>query len=97
LTQDAKAMQQFLLGAADPVKSYNNALQTGRVIDCLFYIDSTNAYKILARSKANFLNTYLRSKTWLQADHHLSGKMFKGLDYQNWKQGCDFDPDVMPN
>jgi len=47
--------------------------------------------------KAIFLNTYARSKAWLQADHHLSGTMTKGLSYENRKQGCNFDPDSMLN
>jgi hypothetical protein len=97
LTQNAKAMQQFLFNAPDSVKSYSNALQTGRVIDCLAYIRSDDFDVLLSKQKAIFLNTNLRSKTWLQANRHLSGKMFKGLDYQNWKQGCDFNPDTMPN
>lgn len=96
LRQDAIAMQQLLLDAADPIKSYNNALQEGKAIDCLSYIRD-DSYVLMDELKAIVLNTYLRSKAWLQADKHLSGHMSKGLDYKDWKLGCNFDPDAMPD
>ena len=97
MTQDVKAMQQFLIDAADPAKSLSNALQMDRAGDCLAYVQPEQFYDIAMEHKAIFLNTYARSKAWLQADHHLSGTMTTGLKYENWKQGCVFDPDAMPN
>ncbi len=96
LSQGTIVMQQILLDAADPIKSYNNALESGNAVDCLNYVRADSA-RVGAEIEAVFLNTYLRSKAWLQADAHLSGHMFKGLGYKNWKQGCNFDPDTMPN
>ncbi len=95
LTQDTKAMQQILIDSADPVKSYKDALQDNRAMECLSYIRPGDFYHVLAEHKAILLNTEMRSRAWLQADHNLSGKFFGLLP--DPKQGCDFDPDAMPN
>ena len=95
LTQRTKMMQQFLLDAANPVKSLSNAVQMGRDRSCLAYVQRKDFYNIGMEQKAIFLNTYTRSKAWLQAGRHLSGNMFTSLADE--KLGCDFNPDVMPN
>jgi len=95
LIQDTKAMQRILLDAADPVKSYNDALEDNRAIQCMSFIRPDDFYRILKEHKAIFLNTHLRSRAWFQADHNLSGKFFTLLPYD--VQGCDFDPYMMPN
>jgi len=95
LKQLALTQQQFVLDSVDPVKSLNNAVQRGKAIDCLFYISPSDAPTIINEFKAITLNTYTRSKAYLQADHHLSGNVFSSdLD---WKQSCNFDPDALPN
>lgn len=88
-------MSRIILDAADPVKSYNDALEDNRAIQCLSYIRPDDFYRILAEHKAIFLNTRLRSQAWLQANHNLNGKFFGLLS--NPRQGCDFNPDAMPN
>ena len=95
LVQEVKLDQQFLLNAVDPNISLNIAKQMMRSEACLAYVQRQNFYDISRAFQAAFLNTYIRSKTWLQADRHLSGTMFKGLADE--KLGCDFNPDVMPN
>jgi len=95
LTQRTKTMQQFLLDAADPVKSLNHAVQMGKAAECLAYIRPDDFDRISGELKAIFLNTYVRSKAWLQADRHLSGSFFSLLP--DPKQGCLFNPDTMPN
>jgi len=96
LTQYAKAMQNFLLDENDPVIIFNNALQMNRSMYCIVYVDSSvNSIELMSEFHDRFLNTYERSKTWLQADRHLSGKFFSVP--KNKKSGCDFDPDAMPN
>jgi len=97
LTQKAKTMQQFLLDAVDPIKSLSAAVQMGKDRSCLSYILGERFYRVSKGLKATTLDTYLRSKTWLQADKHLSGTMFKALPYNQRKQGCNFNPDVMSN
>ena len=95
LTQDAKAMQQFLLDAANSAKSLNNALLMSGSISCLTYVQQKNFYGIATEHKAKMLNTYERSKAWIQADGHLSGHMF--ADIADEKSSCDFNPDLMAN
>jgi len=95
LTQIIKARQRTLLDAADPVKSHQNAIDRNRRTDCLSYVRPDDFYNHMSESKAIMLNTYLRSKTWVQADRHLSGHMFSILD--DPKEGCNFDPDAMAN
>jgi hypothetical protein len=102
LTQKAKVMQVILLNAADAVNARGRALESDRASDCISYvreqllgIGGSDAYNIKGELRAVYLNTYIRSKAWLQYDAHLSG-MFFTLP-PDMKQGCDFDPDVMPN
>lgn len=97
LMQRAKTMQQFLLDAADPVKSLANARRKVRDTDCLEYVQPNNYYEIGMEMRVVFLNTDMRSKAWLQADRHLSGHGFTGLRNAYLKQGCKFNPDAMPN
>lgn len=66
-----------------------------RLEACLAYVQRQNFYDISRVFQAVFLNTYVRSKAWLQADRHLSGMIFKSLADE--KLGCDFNPDEMPN
>jgi len=97
LSQSTKTMQQFLLNAADPIVSYKTAGRMSKDIRCLGYILPAEFATVDSEHEAVFLNTHQRSKAWLQADKHLSGHMFRGLPFRNWKQGCNFDPDAMPN
>ncbi len=97
LSQSTKTMQQYLLNAADPIATYENAKRMDDDLSCFGYILSSELSTVSSEHQAIFLNTYQRSKVWLQADKHLSGHKFKGLDFKNWKQGCNFDPDTMPN
>jgi hypothetical protein len=95
LRQLTVAQQRFILDAADPAKSLSNAIERGKAMDCLFYVDSSIAYSVVQEFKAATLNTYIRSKAYLQADHHLSGHVFSPSE--SFRQGCSFNPDVMPN
>ena len=95
LRQKIIVMQQFLLDAADSVNSYNNFLNLQKANACLAYVRPSDYYDIAIEIKAQTLNTYTRSSEWIKASHHLSGKVFDSLTDR--KQGCIFDPDVMPN
>lgn len=96
LTQAALTMQTFLMSANSPVAAYNSAIKMGKDYECFAYI-SPNSYKINSELKAIFLNTYLRSQSWVQADQTLSGKTFYSTPFNQWKQNCNFNPDVMLN
>jgi len=96
LTQGSKAMQDFLLEGNAPTKAFEHALQIDRAKFCAIYIAPvSDTLDLFSELKAKMLNTRLRSKAWLQADHHLSGKFFSVPD--NMKSGCNFNLDAMPN
>lgn len=97
VTQLTKTMQRFLLDAADPIKSLANGRRRVIDTDCLEYVQPNNYYDIGMELRAIFLNSDTRSKAWLQADVHLSGHVFTGLSDAYLKQGCNFNPDVLPN
>lgn len=95
LRQLAQDYQRFILGAASPTQIYDAARLMDNTQACLEYIG--DGYSFGGLLKAQMLNTYARSKVFLQADRYLSGRMYKGLPYNQWKQGCKFNPDAMPN
>jgi len=102
LKQMAKAKQLVLLNAADQVNARANALVGDKAAYCLSYvreqvlgISGSDAYDIKAEMRAIYLNTYARSKAWLQHDSYLSGMFFAVPP--NLKQGCSFNPDMMLN
>jgi len=95
LRQLAQDYQRFILGAANPTQIYDAARLMDNTQSCLEYIG--DGYTLGGLLKAQMLNTHARSKAFLQANRHLSGRMYKGLPYNQWKQGCNFNPDAMPN
>jgi len=99
LRQLAQDYQRFILGAANSTQIYAAASSMSRAHSCLGYVLPVGQFitTVGGSLKAQMLNTYARSKAFLQADRHLSGRMYKGLPYNQRKQGCNFNPDVMPN
>jgi hypothetical protein len=102
LTQIAKAKQMILLNAANATKARANALVADNAAYCLTYVREqilglagSDAYNIKGELRAIYLNTYIRTKAWLQYDSHLGGMFF--TIPQDLKQGCAFNPDTMPN
>jgi len=95
LTQSTKTVQEILLNAAAPVKSLSNVKQMIIDTDCLEFVSPDTYYEKAVELKAIFLNNYVRSKAWLQANTHLSGNIFTSLSDNNLKQGCKFNPDTM--
>ena len=94
LTQIAKVNQRYILNASDPVLSKAIAREVIASIDCLVYVSPVSFNDISIELESIFFNTYERSKARAQADHHSSGTVFGSGDP---KQGCDFDPDLLPN
>lgn len=99
LRQLAQDYQRFILNAASPTQIYDAARLMGKTSSCLSYILPVGQFisTVAGNLRGKMLNTYARSKAFLQADGHLSGRMYKGLSYENRKQGCSFNPDAMPN
>jgi hypothetical protein len=94
-------MQVILLNATDATNARARALESGRASDCISYIQRQlgisggDTYRLKREMEAVYLNTYARSKAWLQHDAHLSGMFFSvPID----KSGsCNFDPALMAN
>jgi len=97
LTQRTKTMQLVLLDASSSVQSLKHAKELIRDTDCLEFVSPNTYYEEAIELKAILLNNYVRSKAWLQANAHLSGNVFTSLSDNNLKQGCNFNPAMMPN
>jgi len=97
LIQRAKTMQEILLNAEDAVRSVSNVKQMIRDTDCLEFVSPNAYYEGAIGLKAMLLNNRVRSMVWLQANTHLSGNVFTSLGDNDLRQGCNFDPDAMPN
>ncbi|MDQ6980583.1 MAG: HYR domain-containing protein, partial [Ghiorsea sp.] len=102
LMQMAKAKQIILMGAANAANARINADIADNAAYCLTYVREqilglagSDAYNIKGELRAVYLNTLLRTKAWLQHDSHLGGMFFTVP--ADLKQGCAFNPDVMPN
>jgi len=95
LKQSAIAEQLYLLDSANPKLTYAHAIEVDRASECLAYVQPINFYQISREMDAVFYNTSLRSRVLFQADHLMSGKFFNGLP--DPKQGCNFEPDLLPN
>jgi hypothetical protein len=102
LSQIAKAKQVILMNAADAINARAYALEEDRASDCLTYVRTqikgvgkNDDYDIGSEIQARYLNTYLRTKTYLQYDSHLGGMTFTLPD--DYSTGCNFNPNVMPN
>jgi len=95
LRQLSQDYQRFILDAANAVLIYEAARLMDRTQSCLIYVSNNPTARVGLKSQ--MLNTYARSKAFMQADSHLGGRMYKGLPYSQWKLGCKFNPATMPN
>jgi hypothetical protein len=102
LQQMAKAMQNILLNATDVVNARAYSLEEDKASDCISYVRkqvlgarSSDAYNVKREMDAIYLNTYLRTKVYLQYDAHLSGMFFAvPIDKST---SCNFNVALMPN
>ena len=95
LRQDAIALQKYIIDSANPTLTYQHALEDDKATDCLEYIRPNDFYNVVVDLEAVVVNTPQRSRAYLRADQLMSGKFFSSPP--NRKQGCNFNPDVMPN
>jgi len=95
LGQLSQDYQKFILDSANVMLIYEDARLMDRTQSCLIYVSNNPTARIGLKSQ--MLNTYARSKAFMQADSHLSGRMYRGLPYSQWKLGCKFNPATMPN
>ena len=89
LRQYAKAHQDYILGADDPLKTKENAIKADKSIECLFSKATTDSHsKIFDQIHAEFLNTKERILANSKADSHLSGQVFSDINKDKAKS-CD--------
>jgi len=102
LIQMAKATQVILINANNVANARSYSLDEGRASDCISYIrkqvlgvGNSDAYNVKREMDAIYLNTYSRTKAYLQYDARLSGMFFSvPIDKS---ATCNFNPDLMPN
>ncbi len=97
LRQYAKALQPFLLDAEDKQLSRAHTKEMDEAQNCSHYIFGLDeAERITDELIAQFLNTDLRSRTYIKADSQLSG-MSGSFETEQIKSGCTFNPDTLEN
>ena len=95
LSQFAFALNKVILESPDEGKALNNTEFIHRASECLWYIHSRQSIKLSDSLMAEYLNTIDRSRAFLDYDSKLTGNVFKGKDFDEYKSSCTFDPDLM--
>ncbi|OIP99199.1 MAG: hypothetical protein AUK35_07795 [Zetaproteobacteria bacterium CG2_30_46_52] len=96
LRQLAVDYQNSILDVTSKAVVINNFISMQRTLYCLSYI-ILDFYDVSPALKSVVLNTSARSRAYLRGDYLLSGEVIEGLGVNYGKQGCNFNPDVMPN
>lgn len=98
LFQYARVQQMFILSSENRDAARLHAQERTKANLCLFYIRFDDAGRILDDLQAEVLNTLLRSSVYARSDAALSGTVVSlPTDKMQWKEACEFDPDVMRN
>lgn len=95
LRQAAIALHRAILESPDEESALRNTELEARASECLWYIHPESSIKMSDILMAEFLNTLERSKAYLEYDSKLSGHVFGGKDFDEYKTSCTFDPDLM--
>jgi hypothetical protein len=95
LRQLTFALDKSILESPDEESALNNTELMHRATECLWYIHSDQSIKFKNQLKAEYLNTLKRSRAYLAYDSKLSGHVFGGKDFDEYKTSCTFDPDFM--
>ncbi len=100
----AKKVQETFFVGSDRVFAVNLAAEILRAKECLYFLsggqtyeDLQNARRAKDRTLAEILNTKIRSRSYLAYDAQLAGGVYKVLPESEWKSGCTFNPDALPN
>ena len=93
--QFALALDKATLVTSDEESALRNVESMHRAIECLWYIHSEHSIKMSDLLMAEYLNTYARSRAYLEYDAKLSGHVFGGKDIDEYRSSCSFDPDLM--
>ncbi len=100
----AKKVQETFFVGNDRVKAVNLAADVQRTRHCFDFLFGGQTVEDLLRSHratgallAEVLNTEIRSRSYLAYDAQLAGGVYPVLPESEWKKGCSFDPDALPN
>ena len=103
-TQYAQKIQETVLLGEDRVGAVNLAAELGHARNCISYlIGGTTGDELRSARRSTFslraevLNTRDRTRAYRRYDAQLAGGVFKVLPESEWKKGCAFDPDALPN
>ena len=92
----AVALQKALLDSHDESKSLDNTEAVARARECLKSIHPGKSGRdIDTMLLAEYLNTYERSRAYLEYDEKLGGHVFKRKKISEYRTSCKFDPDTM--
>ena len=88
----------------DRVGAVNLAAELSHARNCIKYLiggsttdELLDAIRSIKSLRAEVLNTAGRSRAYLRYDSQLAGGVYKSLPESEWKKGCVFDPDALPN
>ncbi len=102
--QYAKKVQETLFVGNDRVKAVNLSPELQRPRQCFYFVfggettdELLGAIRATDRLRAQILDTPDRSRAYLAYNALLAGGVFRVLPRSQWKKGCAFDPDALPN
>ncbi len=100
----AKKVQETFFIGEDRVKAVNLAAVLGRARQCISFLHGSETGEALRRAikatdelRTRVLDTGARSRSYLAYNALLAGGVFRVLPESEWKKGCAFDPDALPN
>jgi hypothetical protein len=84
----ANNIQIMILNSQDKNSAINAAQQMSLNLECLYYLNSTNASKVVENIEALSANTELRFAAYMKANENLSGETFLSNGIDNFKDSC---------
>jgi hypothetical protein len=99
LTQAYYPLQNFMIHARQGNRDavYNDMTALGKASECLYYIRSEDANKLMADLESQVINTSDRVYAYRDSSRMLGGGNFPSSPISKWNQSCTFDPDSLPN
>jgi len=91
LRQFTLAMNKAILETFNEESALENVETMHRAIECLWHLHSEHSIKMSDLLMAEYLNTFARSKAYLEYDAKLSGHVFGGKDIDEYSSSCSFD------
>ncbi|HEX9503694.1 MAG TPA: hypothetical protein VF974_05230 [Patescibacteria group bacterium] len=70
LFQEARAIQSALIHSADPSVYNMDVKNSIKAVDCLYYVNKKNAYKMTREIEVRMINTPQRLRAWLNVNNN---------------------------